>query len=307
MSLKKDIMEKMADSMMKMDKDEKKEFLKYVIDSIGESFFEDLTKEEKAALMTDALRDIIKKSGLTDMEQQKELVVSLTQSMVDCFLGELKADEKGEIITSIVSNAIEKVGPEIRSAIGSSVKMLMEASPTIGEALIRVLRDPNMRTVLRDFIKGLFLMLKDLLKSMAIEVYGYLKESGPEVMEFLKNAARTALKALVRIGVELLKKAIEVLSELMQAGGRSLIHTKDWIDKVMASDELKSLKGTMDRMVDEKSERVKQLLAEGVVDMEELVKRTEMPRETLRNLLLKLWERGEVEMDNFKLGKPSAG
>jgi len=291
-----------AENLMKMDKDEKREFLKYVIDNMGEEFFSKLTKEEKKDVMSEAMESLIKHSGLKDKEAQKDLLVSLTESMVDTFTGGLDAGEKGEIIARMTSSTIQNLGPEIKRTLGVAVRELADASPVLGDSLRRLVEDPNIRKLLRDFVKGLLFLLKDVLKSLAFEVYGYIKESGPEIMEFLRTTARKALKALVTIGIELLKKGLEMLGELMQAGGKTLLQTKDWAEKAWESDELRSLKGFVEGVVDEKSRAIMKLVAQGIDDIEELAERTKMPRETIRNILLKLWEKGEVKMDIDKVG-----
>jgi hypothetical protein len=315
MALKKDLMNWFAENMMKMDKEEKREFLKYVIDNMGEEFFSDMTKEEKQEVMSEAMESLIKHSGLKDKEAQKDLLVSLTETMVDTFTGGLDAGEKGEIIARMTSSTIQNLGPEIKKALGVAVRELADASPVLGDGLRRLVEDPNIRRLLRDFVKGLLFLLKDVLKSLAFEVYGYIKESGPDIQEFLRTTARKALKALLTIGIEILKKGLEMLGELMQAGGKTLLQTKDWAERAWESDELRSLKGFVDGIVDEKSKEVMKLVAQGIDDIEELAERTKMPRETIRNLLLKLWEKGEVKMDIDKAGpkaekkgpSPSAG
>ena len=315
MALKKDLMNWFAENMMKMDKDEKKEFLRYVIDKMGEEFFSELTKEEKMEVMSEAVESLIGHSGLKDKEAQKDLLVSMTESMVDSFTGGLDAGEKGELIARMTSSTIQNLGPEIKRALGVAVRELADASPVLGDSLRRLVEDPNVRRLLRDFVKGLLFLLKDVLSSLAFEVYGYIKESGPEIQEFLRTTARKALKALLTIGIELLKKGLEMLGELMQAGGRTILQTKDWAEKAWESDELRSLKGFVDGIVDEKSKDIMRLVAQGIDDIEELALRTKMPRETIRNILLKLWEKGEVKMDIDKTGSkvdkkgpsPSAG
>ena len=302
MALKKDLVNWFAENMMKMDKEEKREFLTYVIENMSEEFFADLTKDEKMEVMSEAIESLVKHSGLKDKEAQKDLLVSLTENLVDTFTGGLDAGEKGELIARMTSSTIQNLGPEIKKVLGVAVRELADASPVLGDGLRRLVEDPNIRGMLREFVKALLFLLKDVLKSLAFEVYGYIKESGPEIQEFLRTTARRALKALVTIGIELLKKGLEMLGELMRAGGKTLIQTKDWAEKAWESDELRSLKGFVEGIVDEKSKDIMELVSQGIDDIEELAERTKMSRETIRNILLKLWEKGEVKMDIDKRG-----
>lgn len=296
-SLKKDFMEKMADVLLNLDKEEKKEFMGYVIDTMGESFFADMSKEEKAQVMGDAIKDLLDRSGLTDSKERKDLLISLTEGLVDRFTGDMGPGEKGVMLSDLVTTTVRKVGPELKAALSSAIRELTRAGPAMAKDLKSLLTDPEVRHLLRDLVRELIKVLRDLLMDLTIEVYGYVKDSAPEVQAFVRETARELIKALSAIAIEVLKKLMEVVGEIMQVGGKLLVDSKDIAKKVLGSDEMRAIKGRVDSIIDEKSGLISTLLEEGVSDLEDLAERTKMPRETLRNLLLKMWEKGEVEMD----------
>lgn len=306
MSFKKELMEKFADNLMKMDKEEKKALLRYIIDSMGESFFADLTKEEKAAVMADSVQALAEAAGMGDRETQKVLLSELADTMVDKFTASMGDGDRGEALVDIAVGTIRRLAPEVKGALRAALSKMDELGPEVGRGLRVIVEDKELRGLVFRFVKALLVLLKDILVSAAREVYGYIKESGDEVVEFLKDVAKKAIKAIVRVGIELLRKAIDVIAGLLRSGGDTLLETKGWAERVWASDEMKAIRGDMERMVDERADSIRALLLSGVKDIDELAERTRMPRETIRNILLMMWERGEVALDVGGTGKGPA-
>jgi hypothetical protein len=306
MGLKEDILTKFAETFMKMNPEERTEFLDSFVDKIGESIFAGLTKEEKVELLSKAVGSIAKHAEIDkDMESKMEILSTMVDHLVDNFTGGMDTKARGEMVAQVIMMTIQKLGPYIRKALGTIVEDVLKLTPERAGEIRKALTSGALVTFFKELVLTILTTLKDLLKNLVVEVYGFIKDSTPEILEFLKEAAKRALEALIRIGREILARVVEIVAQLLRSGADALVSTKNLATKVWESDEMQAIRKQVTDRIDSGAEKIKEFVEMGFTDIDTLAEKTKLPRETVRNLLLKMWEAGILEIEIGK--KPKAG